>query len=257
MEVKYGKTICIYSTKGGVGKTTLTLSLAGIYATMKKKVLIVDLDLYSGGIGLALNVNQEKDIYNLVDDLNNNRFEQFDDYICKYNDYIDVLCSPKDPRLGNKVDSKYVDLVIARAEQRYDIILVDTMHVIDEIVLSILDTSYRNVLVMINDPFNLKNMKSFVSILKDNEKNNFKVVVNDALSITKNYFSNFDIKSVIKAPVDLQLSKKFYMKDMDHYIMEGIIPTLTNTGKLKTDADTKALQKFALELLEEDGDTHE
>ena len=44
-----GKIITISSVKGGVGKTTLTLNLAGIYYLMKKKVLIIDLDLYAGG----------------------------------------------------------------------------------------------------------------------------------------------------------------------------------------------------------------
>ena len=45
-----GKIISINSVKGGVGKTTLAISLAGIYSLMKKKVLLIDLDLYSGGI---------------------------------------------------------------------------------------------------------------------------------------------------------------------------------------------------------------
>lgn len=40
-----GKSICIFSAKGGVGKTTTTINLAGIYEHLEKKVLIIDLDL--------------------------------------------------------------------------------------------------------------------------------------------------------------------------------------------------------------------
>ena len=53
-----------------------------------------------------------KDIYNLIDDLNNNRFTEFNDYVSKYNDNIDVLSCPKDPRQGSKISSKYVEIVL-------------------------------------------------------------------------------------------------------------------------------------------------
>ena len=48
MAVKNGKIISISSVKGGVGKTTMAINLAGIYYTMKIKVLIIDADFYSG-----------------------------------------------------------------------------------------------------------------------------------------------------------------------------------------------------------------
>lgn len=49
------KVASVFSGKGGVGKTTFILNLAGVLSNMHKKVLIVDADLYSGGIAVALN----------------------------------------------------------------------------------------------------------------------------------------------------------------------------------------------------------
>ncbi|MEG2351617.1 MAG: ParA family protein, partial [Bacilli bacterium] len=49
------KIITVFSCKGGVGKTTMTLNLAGIYSLLNKKVLIIDFDLNSGGIAVSLN----------------------------------------------------------------------------------------------------------------------------------------------------------------------------------------------------------
>ena len=75
-----GKIICVSSVKGGVGKTTITINLAGIYSLMKKKVLIIDLDLFSGGVAACLDLKNKKDIFMMIDSLSNNRFTSLNDY---------------------------------------------------------------------------------------------------------------------------------------------------------------------------------
>ena len=76
-----GRSICIYGAKGGVGKTTLILSLAGILSKMNKKVLILDLDLSSGNIAFSLNKDVKKTIFNFADDYSNNRYTNIEEYI--------------------------------------------------------------------------------------------------------------------------------------------------------------------------------
>lgn len=72
-----GRVITITSRKGGVGKSTTLLNLAGIYSNLEKKVLILDFDLTSGSIAISLNLETDKTIYNLVSDITNNRFKEF------------------------------------------------------------------------------------------------------------------------------------------------------------------------------------
>ena len=124
---KESKIISISSVKGGVGKTTMAVNLAGIYYMMKKKVLIIDADFYSGGISTWLDIRNKKDIYMMIDSISNNRYTSISDYVTSYNNGIDVLASPRDPRSAMKIESKYIPIVFEFAKRDYDIIIVDTI----------------------------------------------------------------------------------------------------------------------------------
>lgn len=243
-----GKTLCIFSAKGGVGKTITTLNLAGIYELLEKKVLIIDLDLSSGGISVALNRQFEKNIFNFVDDYNNNRYQDFKSYTTKYDDFIDILPCPKDPRQANKIESKYIDILIDKASYHYDIVLIDTNHSLDEKNIVTLDKVSNILFVMTNDPLDIKNMKSLISIFQDANLTNYKILLNNSQNPFKNYFSLFDIKNVIKANIDYTLSSSFYIKNIDNYIMNGEIITLQKRMPSIFTKDYNTFMTIALDI---------
>lgn len=250
MKKNAAKIITIFSCKGGVGKTTTLINLAGIYSLMDKKVLIMDLDLNSGGIATSLNVDVNKTIYNVVDDMGNNRFDGIENYVSKYNDKIDVLAAPKDPRDALKVDSKYIDLIIMSAMYKYDVILIDTSHNISPISLSALDKSDNTLFMVTNDLVDLKNARSMVAIFKDTEKENYKVVFNSSKDTGKDYFSLFDVKNIIKHNIDYTIDRSFYIKDIDKYVIDGKILTLDKKIRLSRKGDIMKLTKLASALLD-------
>ncbi|MDD2469919.1 MAG: AAA family ATPase [Bacilli bacterium] len=258
MATRKGKVITIFSTKGGVGKTILTLNLAGIYSMLNKKVLIIDLDLYSGGIAVSLNVDPSNDIYKLVDDLDNGRYTEFKDYVSKYNENIDVLSCPLDPRQGNKINRNYAEIILVNAANRYDVVLVDTAHILSDINLTALDKTDDILLVLSNDPIDLKNMKSIIAIFKDSEIDNYRIVLNEAINTDKDFFTTFDIKNIIRANIDYTISKQFHMHDIDRYIANGKIPVLDKKIQARKKRDIEKLKKMATRLLvRKDGDKHE
>ena len=251
MASNVGKIISISSTKGGVGKNTMTLNLAGIYHLLNKKVLIIDLDLYSGGVALSLNLNNKKDIFMLCDSLNNNRFSDFSEYVCKYNENIDVISAPRDPRQANKIDSKYLPIILEKAKNLYDIILIDTNHILDEFNLITLDYSYMSLFVITNDPVDLKNMKSLMTIFKDAGKTNFLTVLNNSRDTGKDYLTLFDIKNLIKTNVDYIISKNFYIRNIDKYVLNGEILTLNKNIRRFHSADINVMKQIAMALIDD------
>ncbi len=255
MKKKIGKSLCLFSGKGGVGKTVLTLNLAAVYSQINKHVLIVDLDLSGGGIALATNKAFDKTIYNFVDDYNNNRFKDFNDYVVKYNDYIDIMPSPKDPRQASKIDSKYIEILLDKAMFHYDMVLIDTNHNLNELNLVVLDAADNILFVMENDPMDLKNIKSLLSIFKDLEKTNYKVLLNNSRDPFKKYFTLYDMKTIIKNNIDYEISSEFYLKNMDAYVMNGEIPMLQPKAPNIFNKDYTTMMNLAVNFL--GGDNNE
>lgn len=246
-----GKVVTISSVKGGVGKTTMTLNLAGIYCKLGKRVLIIDLDLYSGGVAVSLNVKNTKDIYTMIDSMANNRFTELKKYITTYNKNIDVLACPKDPRMGVKVESRYIPLIFDLAKKEYDVVLVDTHHILDEINLTALDYSYMTLFIITNDIVDLKNMKSLVSIFKDTGKKNYLVLLNNSRDTGKDYLSLYDIRTIIKNNIDYTISKNYYIKNIDKYVTAGEILTLNNNINIFHSKDVNNMKKMSLDLIDD------
>lgn len=225
MALNKAKVITITSVKGGTGKTTTVLNLAGILSRKGQKTLVIDLDLYSGSIAASLNLDKENDIYNMCEDLMNNRFKNIEDYTKSYNDFIDVIAAPLDPRSVNKIKTNYIEIILSRLILKYDFILIDTNHIIDGLNLVILDHSDIVLYTITNDLMDLKNMRTMVSIFKDMNLTNYKIILNEArLNNTK--YSNYDVQNLIGNNIDYNLPKSFYNKNIENYVYEGKIMTL-------------------------------
>ena len=246
-----GKIISVSSVKGGVGKTTTVLNLAGIYSLMDKKVLIIDMDLYSGGVAATLDIKNKKDIFMMIDCMANNRFTTLKDYITSYNRNIDVLASPKDPREAMQIESKYIPMIFDTAKKEYDVVLVDMNHILDEINLTIMDYSYMTLFVINNDLVNLKNMKSLLSIFKDNDKKNYLILLNNSRDTGKDYISLFDMRTIIGGNIDYTISKNFYIRNIDKYVLDGEILTLNKNITAFHSIDISHMKKMALDLIDE------
>lgn len=248
-----GKIVTVTSTKGGVGKSIITLNLAGIYSMLGYKTLVIDLDLYSGVVATYVNSSNDRTVYNLAEDLMNNRYEKMEDYIYSYNDNIDIIAAPKDPRNANKMDSKYIPIILNNVIYKYDVVLIDTSHVLDEINITALDNSDSILYIFTNDTFDLKNTRSFMSIMKDVGYENYYTLLNESVHPGRNHYSLYELRSVIKSNIDFTISKSMFVKNIDKYILEGEILVLNKNLGFYDKKDLAKLKNICLSLIEKDG----
>ena len=187
----------------------------------------------------------------MVDSLANNRFTTLKDYVTVYNRNIDVLACPRDPREAMKIESKFIPMIFDLAKKEYDVVLVDTHHVLDEINLTVMDYSYMTLFVLINDLVDFKNMKSLLSIFKDTDKKNYLVLLNNSRDTGKDYISMYDIRTMIGGNIDYTISRNFYIKNIDKYIMDGEILTLNKGINTFHSSDISHMKKMALDLIDD------
>ena len=243
MALKQAQVYLVTSVKGGSGKTLTTLNLAGMYSLKNKKTLIIDLDLYSGSIALLLKLDVKNDLFNIADDFQNNRFENLQDYITSYNSNIDVLASPKDPRTASKINSHYLSVILAKAKMKYDVILIDTNHMLNDINLTAYDYSDYILYVIENDLMTAKNMRTMISIFSDLEKDNYKIILNKATG-NKPYFTEYDFKHMMNGNIDYTIPESFYIKNLEKYLLEGTIPVLDKKIQKTHKKTIKNLEKL-------------
>lgn len=223
---KMGKSLVISSVKGGVGKTITAINLAGISSMIGKKTLIIDFDIYTGNIALALNTKFISNMYNLTQDISTNKYQSLKDYVIKYNDLIDVLPAPKDPRASLKIDLTYIETIIDIARSVYDIVIIDTTHILNELNIRLIDKTDSLLLLMENDPQDAKNMKALLKILNNSEKLHYDILLNNSTNPYKHYFTKFDLETIIDHKIKYELPNNFFIKNVDDFIMNGEIITL-------------------------------
>lgn len=242
-----GKIITLSSFKGGTGKTITLLNLAGIFEKLNKKVLLVDLNFESGDLSIVLNTKMNKNIFNIVDDLSNNRFKDYKEYVTKITENIDLVNSLKDPRQAMNIDMRYIELFLNHVIYKYDVILVDTTHGFSNVTITAMDISDENIILITNDIMDIKSTKTAISIMKDAKKKNYHVILNESVKLDNNYFTKFDIENIIKNNISFVIPKKYHIKNITSYILDGKILTLNKKLDIKDKVYLDIANKLTLE----------
>ena len=78
---------------------------------------------------------------------------------------------------------------------------------------------------------------------------NYKVLLNNSRDPFKSYFSLYDIKHILRTNIDYTLSVDLFLKDMEKYIMDGVILSLDNKFSSALSKDYQTFLVIATDLL--------
>lgn len=166
-QTPFGRVVTIFAGKGGCGRSVLAVNLAAALASDgARRVLLVDLDLQFGDIGIMLKVNPDRSIAGSIAMAGRMDEPGLRSLVTGYRSGIDVLLAPSSPAEGEHVRRELVVELLDTARPLYDFIVVDTPALVTDQVLAALDVSDWLVPVVTPDLPTLKNVRLTVEMFE-------------------------------------------------------------------------------------------
>jgi pilus assembly protein CpaE len=198
-----GRMICVLGPKGGIGKTLTTANLAISLAQEGHRVVVVDLDLQFGDIGLALGLQPAKTIYDLATSGGAMDAEKVEAYLAEHESGARVLLAPVRPDQAGAVTVEFLRELYNALRYTNDYVVVDTPPGFTPEVIASIDSSTHVCMVGMLDSLSLKNTKLGLETLElmGYESERIHVVLNRAdsnVGITRE-----DVRAVVGREPDV------------------------------------------------------
>jgi pilus assembly protein CpaE len=210
--------VCVLGPKGGIGKTLTSANLAVALAQMRKRVVVVDLDLQFGDVGLSLGLTPKRTIYDLVKSGGSLDAEKLEAYLTPHESGARVLMAPVRPDQAGAVTVEFLQEVYPLLRSTHDFVVVDTPPGFMPEVIASIDASTHICLVGTLDSLSLKNTKLGLETLElmGYEAERIAMVLNRADS--KVGVSQEDVSAIVGCPADVQVPSH---RDIARSVNEG------------------------------------
>jgi len=249
-----GKVISVSNQKGGVGKTTTSLSLAASLGVLEKKVLLIDADP-QGNATSGIGINS--------DDFNKSSYDVLLNQ-CEINDSIIKTKSPNLDIIPANIDLVAVEIELVDTNKRehmltkmidkikkdYDFIIIDCPPSLGLITMNALTASNSVIIPIQCEYYALEGLGKLLNTIKGIQK-----VHNDNLEIEGILLTMFDSRLRLSNQVKDDVKKHF--GDM---VFSTIIPRNVSLGEAPshgesiivynaTSKGSKSYIKFAQEII--------
>ena len=156
----------VFSPKGGVGRTTISVNVAVAAAQAGKKVCLVDASFQFGDVGVLLNLNpRNKSIADLASELQQGEsYDSLDGFLVTHSTGVRVLLAPPTPEQAELVNPPAVKRVLEMLRNEFELIVVDCPSSFNEPTLAVLDEADMILTLLTLEITSVKNMRLFLEV---------------------------------------------------------------------------------------------
>jgi pilus assembly protein CpaE len=242
--------ICVLGPKGGTGKTLTSCNLGVALARLGKRVVIVDLDLQFGDVGLALGLAPEKTIYDLAKSGGSLDIEKLDSYLTQHGSGAKVLMAPTRPDQASFVTVDLLRDIYTTLRSHYDFVVVDTPPGFTPEVIASIDSSSHVCMVGMLDSLSLKNSKLGLETLElmGYDSGRISIVLNRSdsrVGITRE-----DVATIVGKTPDVTVPSD---REIPKSLTEGL-PIVLAAERSEAASAFRALAKLYTESVSTNGD---
>ncbi|MFX4260591.1 AAA family ATPase [Pelotomaculum propionicicum] len=166
-ELPANRIIVVFSSKGGVGKTTLSCNLAVCLAQeSRKNVALVDLNLQGGDVSVMLNLSPRGTISDLVKEEDNIEYSLVNSFMAPHMSGLKILPAPLRPEEADVITSAHIVEILTLLKNHYDFIIVDTTPLFNDLTLSAMEMADDILLTFTRDLAAIKHVATDMEILE-------------------------------------------------------------------------------------------
>jgi pilus assembly protein CpaE len=158
--------VTVLGPKGGTGKTLTACNIAVALALDGARSVVVDLDLQFGDVGLALGLQPDRTIYDLVMSGGSLDGEKVEGFLAHHPSGARALLAPLRPDQAAAVGITFLRDVFAVLRAHYDVVIVDTPPAFTPEVIAAVDISSELCVVGMLDALSLKDTKIGIETLE-------------------------------------------------------------------------------------------
>ena len=163
-----GQVYTVFSTKGGVGKTFVSINLAASLAkNQEKRVVLVDLDLDFGNAALALNLYPKFTISDIVDDIRHIDSDLIESYLVPHESGIKVLPANLQQQMNEFINADHIRIIIEALRESFDYVIIDMPARFFETIMPALALADHLLVITTPEISSVRNIKALLVTLKE------------------------------------------------------------------------------------------